>query len=1071
MGQQITLRFQPIPDIQLTILNPTALITVSEKKSGKFIYSQSSGFTTIPFDPVKISFQGVYNNISFSTVDDVGTIYQFEQTSQTTTSFDQANFSPSHVTTNAWHLTRMISADLVDTISFEYESAFFYESTNQEVYSIGIVGVLDGPNVSFIQQNGGSSSSTAVSYTNNSVSHEKQLKKIVFSGGYVLLNRQVNRQDISGSSSGKMLNNIEVYNSDNKLIKKTQFSYSYFPSVETGTSWDYKRLKLDKVEDISGDGQSSQVYQLGYNSTMLPKYGSYAMDYWGYYNGSSNTSLIPATTVTSGDLNNNSFSNGETYSNGYINNTTTWSFGSANREPSEIHMKAALLNRITFPTGGYTEFDFEAHQYNSTYNGSNAVKIGAGLRIKSLKSFNATGELAFEETYKYGLNESGVGVKLFDENSFYKNYEDVVSSYFTGTVSDPSSICVNKGTRWVRKYMGFAKYNSFAYMGSPVLYPQVVKFTGNATINNGKQVSEFTIHTDFINLPNEFINSGNYGSINNAWKQGELTKETFFKKTSSGYEIIKATEYQYQNFNNVTRYGIMLKQHKQFVNLTGCATSGNGPDVGNSRYGNGFFVIYQYPIKSGVSKLIKKIETVYEGNQTIQTVSDYSYENPAHMLLTKSKTTKSESDQYSINQTKYPNDISSTISTGMVNKNMISFPLEENLFIETGGVSKLLQKTSTNYKLVGSGYKLDNVLYSTLANAPEERIKYVAYDGKSNILQQIGPDGLSRSYIWGYNTQYPIAEVINALPGNIFHSSFEDTDGNSLVGDAKAGRRSRTGGYVKALTGLSNGQYKLSYWQKSSGVWSLQQTTVTVSSGTYTISLTGQVDDVRFHPIAAQMTTYTYSPLIGITTSCDVNNNYSFYEYDGFNRLYLVRDKDGNVLKKFCYNYAGQPISCDIFTNDDKSGSYTRTNCGSGYTGGTVTVSVPAGMFSSTISKADANSQATAYGQAQANSLGTCTASNVSILCNNNVSMGTVYMQYHNNTTGQMYTFNVSAAGSNINLGTIPAGTYTVSIGTSNNTTSYYFTVACGYYLYGTNATFNNVTVDNTCRVISISPY
>ena len=59
------------------------------------------------------------------------------------------------------------------------------------------------------------------------------------------------------------------------------------------------------------------------------------------------------------------------------------------------------------------------------------------------------------------------------------------------------------------------------------------------------------------------------------------------------------------------------------------------------------------------------------------------------------------------------------------------------------------------------------------------------------------------------------------------------------------------------------------------------------------------------------MTTQTYIPLVGVNTECNVNNQITYYEYDGMGRLVIVRDADKNILKKICYNYAGQPESCD----------------------------------------------------------------------------------------------------------------------------------------------------------------
>lgn len=65
-------------------------------------------------------------------------------------------------------------------------------------------------------------------------------------------------------------------------------------------------------------------------------------------------------------------------------------------------------------------------------------------------------------------------------------------------------------------------------------------------------------------------------------------------------------------------------------------------------------------------------------------------------------------------------------------------------------------------------------------------------------------------------------------------------------------------------------------------------------------------DDLRFFPMDASMTTYTYKPLIGITSSSDQNNKPTTYEYDSFDRLHLIRDFEGNILKKINYHYYNQ---------------------------------------------------------------------------------------------------------------------------------------------------------------------
>ena len=74
---------------------------------------------------------------------------------------------------------------------------------------------------------------------------------------------------------------------------------------------------------------------------------------------------------------------------------------------------------------------------------------------------------------------------------------------------------------------------------------------------------------------------------------------------------------------------------------------------------------------------------------------------------------------------------------------------------------------------------------------------------------------------------------------------------------------------------------------------------------------------------------------------------------------------------------ASSPTQATAWTNVQKSGQFTRNNCGSGYAGSTVVYTVPGGTYSSTVSQADADAKAladiAASGQAYANAHGTCT--------------------------------------------------------------------------------------------------
>ena len=67
-------------------------------------------------------------------------------------------------------------------------------------------------------------------------------------------------------------------------------------------------------------------------------------------------------------------------------------------------------------------------------------------------------------------------------------------------------------------------------------------------------------------------------------------------------------------------------------------------------------------------------------------------------------------------------------------------------------------------------------------------------------------------------------------------------------------------------------------------------------------------DNLRDHPLLNKgtITTYTYLPLLGVTSQTDPNGLTTYYEYDGLGRLIKVLDNDRNVLQEYKYNYANQ---------------------------------------------------------------------------------------------------------------------------------------------------------------------
>ena len=119
-------------------------------------------------------------------------------------------------------------------------------------------------------------------------------------------------------------------------------------------------------------------------------------------------------------------------------------------------------------------------------------------------------------------------------------------------------------------------------------------------------------------------------------------------------------------------------------------------------------------------------------------------------------------------------------------------------------------------------------------------------------------DGSKIYYVWGYNNSQPIAKI----------------EGYTAVSSAQKS-------LISAAINASNGD---------------------VSVATEN-TLRTKLNAIRTGFPTAQVTTYTYNPLIGITSITDPRGEILYYEYDEFNRLKLIKNSEGHLLTEQEYNY------------------------------------------------------------------------------------------------------------------------------------------------------------------------
>ncbi len=145
-------------------------------------------------------------------------------------------------------------------------------------------------------------------------------------------------------------------------------------------------------------------------------------------------------------------------------------------------------------------------------------------------------------------------------------------------------------------------------------------------------------------------------------------------------------------------------------------------------------------------------------------------------------------------------------------------------------------------------------VYTAKGNEPlDNRLLFEKFDTQGNLLQSRDVDAnVATTYLWGYNNMYPVAKVENAT-----HAEVIGTGVLQSVLDAPADDDALRTELQKIRDGLPN----------------------------------------------AMVTTYTYKPLVGITSMTDPKGYTTYYGYDEFNRLSHVIDQDQKVSQRYNYQY------------------------------------------------------------------------------------------------------------------------------------------------------------------------
>lgn len=130
-------------------------------------------------------------------------------------------------------------------------------------------------------------------------------------------------------------------------------------------------------------------------------------------------------------------------------------------------------------------------------------------------------------------------------------------------------------------------------------------------------------------------------------------------------------------------------------------------------------------------------------------------------------------------------------------------------------------------------------------------ISFDSYDNYGNITQQRKINDVNHCYFYGYNSQYPVAEIVGSS-----YNTAKQYISQSILDNPTSDQQLRD-----------------------------------------------ELNKLRINLPNTLIKTYTYAPLLGMTSETDPGGKTTYYEYDSFGRLKLIRDEDGKILKQYDYQY------------------------------------------------------------------------------------------------------------------------------------------------------------------------
>lgn len=776
------------------------------------------------------------------------------------------------------------------------------------------------------------------------------------------------------AQEGKILKDIQVFpNGYTTPIQKIILNYleksgKYYPSSIALSDREnlYFRSFLSEIQFVNSGGTVESKYRFDYHSlSSLPMRFANCQDHFGYFNGKSNTTLIPKPQNPSW--------------------ASYFTDVDANRQPDETFVTVGMLSKIVYPTGGVDSLLYEANTTWKEYTITSPL-ISGGVTAQGIGSLGTGSQtssiftVSFQQVVRFSFfceilatdgTYPGTG-----RISLFRNGQEEKVQYVQAYNSGSFEVSLIPGSNYQLKVeAGKGDRVSCTVSYSYKSAPDTRAFKNQ--ISAGARISKVITKENGISYEKKY----SYYDINDIDKKssGRISSDSSFewmttgkyKCSANGYPYV-GTYYKYNLISNSIFGDSFFDSAPQYyTDVFEENNQGNGGVIykftvnPNSRpylhfgedlnapwtsnaHSNGLETDRLTFRRNGTLVIpVQRISTSYRSDPTKSNTFKAYVANQRYLsddFFGESKSASLDLLEYnhlqrwiyvdSVKVKQYASDgtyYSETIDAFFYD-NPVHAQLSRKTRLDSKGKRSVIQYLYPNDYAQGEVF-INDMINGKLSGLPVEQVSYVEQGTSRTVIS----GGLTRYKTGGkgfVDEQFGL-NTVSPIPLSTFKFSNRASLGimppdgtpTSLSADSRYKNEYQIFLYnsngrpqeLKKLEGATTvylwgygGQYpvleiKNATYAEVSTV--LTQATIdnlnvsTHTEATMETLINNEAVKLRNALPQAMVSSYTYRPLVGMTGKTDARGITEYYKYDGMQRLQAILDHLNYVNKSFDYHY------------------------------------------------------------------------------------------------------------------------------------------------------------------------